>query len=261
MQCVGSWSEDKHSYLGRYIAATARVRNKYLSAGGGGAAFIDLFAGPGLARVRRTKKFIDGSPMIALGHRESPFTRVILCELDLENVAALEQRCGPHGRRVKILPGDCNERIDDLVGLIPTDGLNIALIDPYSTAPLHFNTIAKLCGLRRMDLLIHFPTSDIRRKFTRPDTRHLIDRLMGCTEWQQRVQKPDQVPQLIAIFRERLATLYGYSREHVYDLPVKDNGRHLLYHLVYVSKHEKGNEIWKKVARVSPRGEMRLPGM
>lgn len=178
----------------------------------------------------------------------------MLCDLDPENVQALRARCEPFGQRAVVLPGDCNERIDEIISLVPPYGLNIALIDPYSVSPLQFSTIAKLCGVRRMDLLIHFPTSDIRRKF-----RHLtplIDRFMGCREWRSEVRHPEDVPRLIPILRERLSQ-YGYGGQLIRDLPVK-MGRRVLYHVVYASKHSKGNEIWQAVTRIGPGGQRDL---
>ena len=51
LQCVGPWAKEKHDYLGRYVDATRGPRAKYLESTpqrrAGGAAFIDLFAGPG----------------------------------------------------------------------------------------------------------------------------------------------------------------------------------------------------------------------
>ena len=107
VQCVGQWAKEKHEYLRRYIGATWAARNKFLAPGAhfpkpGGAAFVDLFAGPGRARIRDTGEIIDGSPLIALKHSEAPFTKVILCDLDEENVAALRKRVQPFGGRATV---------------------------------------------------------------------------------------------------------------------------------------------------------------
>jgi three-Cys-motif partner protein len=86
VQCVGPWARDKHDYLKRYIDATRGPRLKFLDSDGGrparGAAFIDLFGGPGRARIRDTGELIDASPLIALGHQDAPFTRAIISEID-----------------------------------------------------------------------------------------------------------------------------------------------------------------------------------
>src|SRR5687768_5579403 len=75
VQCVGSWAKDKHYYLERYIDATRAVRAKYLRPAGsrpaGGAAFVDLFAGPGRCRLRESGQIINGSPLIALANAKA----------------------------------------------------------------------------------------------------------------------------------------------------------------------------------------------
>src|SRR6266404_3488674 len=112
VQCVGPWVKEKHHYLRDYIEETSGVRRKYLTPTGGrryagGAAFIDLFAGPGRARIFSSRgPIIDGSPLVALGHAAAPSTRVILGETDPENVSALRARTAKYGEQVSVVPGN-----------------------------------------------------------------------------------------------------------------------------------------------------------
>ncbi len=271
VQCIGAWSLEKHDYLKRYIDATANPRRIFITPSAkfgrtAGAAFIDLFAGPGRARVKgagcamASDAFVDGSPLIALHHSKSPFTKVILCEFEPENVEALRARTHAFGNRVAIVPGDCNQTIEEVVTLVPKEGLNIAMIDPYSVSPLSFGTVARLCEFRRMDLFIHFPTLAIRRHFRKPETQHYIDQFMGGQEWRSEVRRPSDVPRLIPILRRRLSE-FGYTEGEVRDQPVSQPVRHgntVLYHVVYASKHSLGNDIWHKVARIGAGGQRRL---
>jgi hypothetical protein len=48
LQCIGRWSTEKHHYLRNYIQATRAVRGRFSR---GGTAFVDVFAGPGRAKV------------------------------------------------------------------------------------------------------------------------------------------------------------------------------------------------------------------
>lgn len=74
-QCVGQWAAEKHYYLQHYIEATRSVRSAFLPPKGrGGSAFVDLFAGPGLVRVRESGEIREGSPMVAIRHKEAPFS-------------------------------------------------------------------------------------------------------------------------------------------------------------------------------------------
>lgn len=86
VQCVGAWAKEKHDYVRRYIAATHAARRKYLVSKGrrpaGGAGYIELFAGPGGARIRSSDEIIDGSPLVAAKHSDAPFTKLIYADKD-----------------------------------------------------------------------------------------------------------------------------------------------------------------------------------
>lgn len=73
----------------------------------------------------------------------------------------------PHAWRRSWYRSDCNETIDQAVSEIPTDGLNVALIDPFNLAALSFATIGKLATFTRMDLIVFFPIGEIRRNLER----------------------------------------------------------------------------------------------
>jgi three-Cys-motif partner protein len=203
VQCVGPWTAEKHDYLRRYINATRAARAGYLSPGkgrpAGGAAFIDLFAGPGCARVRTTGEIIDGSPLLAAQHQDAPFTNLIFVDLEAANSSALEARLKAISRSARVLNGDCNELVDQIIRHVPQYGLNIALIDPYGLRPLSFKTIAKLAGVKRMDLIIHFPTMDIKRTFGTAGP--FITRFLGTEDWKERVRTASEVVLLIDVLR------------------------------------------------------------
>lgn len=259
VQCVGPWAKEKHDYLRRYVDATRGARGKYLTPApgrqAGGAAFIDLFAGPGRARVRTTGEVIDGSPLIAALHEGAAFTKLIFVDKDDENVRVLGERLKEVGRTADVLQGDCNTLIDEVVRRVPSHGLNIALLDPFGLRALSFDTIAKLAQVKRMDILLHFPTMDIKRNFTREEAA--ITRLLGTDSWKARVTKPQQVAELINVLREQLGT-FGYSQDDVRSLPVENEGGGLLYHLVYATKAPLGNKIWQSIARIDAHGQRTL---
>lgn len=256
---VGPWTPEKHDYLRRYIAATRAVRARFLPpVGSGGAAFIDLFAGPGKARVRGQPEIIDGSPLIAAQHGAAPFTEILLCELRAASAAALRRRL-EGDERVRVFEGDCNEEIDRLAAAIPSHGLNLALIDPFGVTPLHFDTLAKLARFDRMDILLHFPTGDLTRNLRLYEER--ITRFLGTADWQARVTDPGQVLKLVDVLREQLHP-FGYKKAEVRSFqgdPVLRNTKNVpLYHLVLAAKHELGDKIWRSVIRVEGSGQKRL---
>ncbi len=253
VQCVGPWAQEKHDYLRRYIEATRAVRRRYLPpVGTGGAGFIDLFSGPGVARVRDTGALVEGSPLIALNHREAPFSSVVLCELDPENVAALRARTANESERVHIIPGDSRETIDQALMHVPRYGLNLALLDPFAVDALDFSVIRKLATYPRMDLLIHFPTGDIRRNLL----QGAKERLRRAIGRDTNVTIARDVPKAIEEFRAELAAL-GYTGEAVRSVAVKHRGL-TLYHLMFASKDERGDAIWQSITKTLATGQRQL---
>jgi three-Cys-motif partner protein len=258
VQCVGAWAKEKHDFLRRYIDATREVRRKYVEDGApGGAGFIDLFAGPGRARLRDTGEFIDGSPLVALRPQDAPFTKAILCDLEPESTAALRSRTAPFGSRAFIVDGDCNEKIGDICAAVPPYGLNLALIDPFGVSALEFGTIKRLASFARMDLLLHFPTNTIKRNLHDAKFHDLVDRFFGTTSWRGRINGASDVVQLIEILREQLLPL-GYTDVKLNAMPIKNDMNNVLYHLVFASKHDKGDKIWQSITKTDGKGQRSL---
>lgn len=252
IQDVGAWALHKHDILNRYIEASAGPRGTFLRSrpgySPGGAGFIDLFAGPGRARVRDTEEFIPGSPIVALEHAGQPFSRVVAIDLDSENVSALRSRTAQYGERAEVVQGDCNEVIGEAVGRIPEQGLNLALIDPYGLEPLRFDTLQVLARVRKMDLIVHFPVADMKRNIMnvkRDDYQRFIDRFLGV---HVEIKHLSDIPKLIDVLRAQLKK-FGYDQEQVRSIPVCNSKNAPLYYLVYISKHPKGSAIWKSLAR------------
>lgn len=255
-QCVGQWAADKHYYLQQYIEATRAVRAGYLPPKGhGGAAFIDLFAGPGVVRIRESGEIRDGSPMVAFRHAEAPFSQLVLCDVSPENVGALRGRTTSQPSRVTVVEGDCNECIDQVVAAVPVHGLNIALIDPFGLRTLKFTALKRLAVFKRMDLVVHFPTADIKRNLGQNEnTKRWLDEALGTTEWSTKITSSTDVAALIDVFKRQLGTL-GYQSQHVRSEPIRNNQNATLYYLVYASKSDRGDKIWQSITKNKPSGQ------
>lgn len=255
-QCVGQWAADKHYYLHQYIEATRAVRAGFLAPKGrGGAAFIDLFSGPGVVRVRESGEIRDGSPLVAFRHAASPFSRLLLCDLDAANARALRVRTASEASRVVVVEGDCNESIDQITSGIPDHGLNIALVDPFALRALKFSTLERLAAFKRMDLVIHFPTADIKRNLAQNEnTKQWLDEALGTTAWRSKMASSTDVAVLIDVLKEQLGGL-GYQSRGVRSEPIKNNQNATLYYLVYASKSGRGDQIWQSVTKNKPSGQ------
>lgn len=250
-QSVGAWSRRKHARLSEYLQATWAARANYLEPKGrGGAAFVDLFAGPGRVRVWDSPTTEEGSSLIALGHRPAPFTRVIMCELNADNARALRARTAAD-RRAIVIEGDCNERVGDVVDLVPPHGLNLAFFDPFGAKTFHWQTLERLAAVRRMDLLIHFPTLTIKRNLfndTAPEFHQTVTAMLGTDAWKQRVRKASEVHRLIDVLQERLSAV-GYSERRVKTMQIVNDTNGVLYHLVFASKDPLGTKLWESISR------------
>ena len=156
--------------------------------------------------------------------------------------------------------GDCNEAIDKLTSRIPPSGLNLALIDPFSLQALHFATVAKLAAFQRMDLIIFFPVWQIRRFLDvhRKMYGPWLTRALGTDEWEKVLRRSSDAPQLIPLFHRQLQTRFGYTAENTYSAPIRGDNRTALYHLVFASKHARGDRIWESVTRRGGGGQGRL---
>src|SRR5258708_34283224 len=99
--------------------------------------YIDLYAGPGLLKIRDTNKFIWGSPILALGV-EHPFDKYIFCENDAVSLDELKKRVARHfpNADVEFVPGSCDAQLDTISRLIPkatrtNRDSSFCFVDPY----------------------------------------------------------------------------------------------------------------------------------
>ena len=260
VQCIAGHSLEKHDYLRRYIQASSGPRSHFLKdrpgiPAPGGAAFIDLFAGPGMVRERGTGHVLPGSPLLALEHETAPFTKVLPCDVDQEVYEILSARVERYGARVKVYQGDSNSLIDRVVADVPPYGLNVALIDPFGIRGLKFDTLKKLAAYRYMDLIVHFPVQGIRRNYQQQTDA--ITAAVGTDRWLGKVRLPEDAPRLMEFLREELAS-FQYVDTFAKNALVTQSTNVPLYYLMYFTKHEKGVAIWNSIMQIDAKGQRRL---
>jgi three-Cys-motif partner protein len=173
---VGKQSSDKHYFLMKYIDIfTTAVTGKWK-----GLHYIDLFAGAGIEKLKGSEELHWGSPMIAAKAPKS-FTRLHLCELNLQKYEALEKRVGKIRPDSQILNGDANNEIHSIAKEIPQGTLSLAFLDPYGLE-LDFDTL-KVLAEKRADLIIFFPDRlDVLRNWKHyyfGDPNSKLDRHLG----------------------------------------------------------------------------------
>lgn len=96
---VGSWAETKYRLLALYDELFSMgMKDKWEQR-----VNIDLYAGAGYSRIRGTKKFLKGSPILALTVTH-PFDKYIFCEDDGEFLEALKARQGRRPQDPEVRP-------------------------------------------------------------------------------------------------------------------------------------------------------------
>jgi len=270
IRCVGLWAKDKYFYLKRYFEIfTTAMKDKWK----GELYYIDLFAGCGKCRVRDTCEEIDGSALVSLSIKY-PFKKYIMVELDSDAADALKKRVEKtsYKDRVKIIPGDCNKTIDEIMAEIPERSLSLALVDPTGLH-IKFNTLEKLTMDRRIDLFITFPEGmDIKRNLSKyfKQSHSILDDYIGDEGWRQLFPKDIRdINQLTSTHIEK--SLIGYYRKTLSKLGygeiksgdeilIRSSQKNLpLYYLLFASKHPLGHTFWNKISKISPTGQIKLP--
>lgn len=196
------------------------------------------------------------SPLVVLDIPR-PFSTYIFCELDTAKLGALHERVQNSGPSadVKFIPGDCNERVDDILASIPKfhrgfTVLTFCFADPYSLANLRFSTLDRLAQNRRIDFLVLIPSgmdaNRNEREYTQPDS-HSVANFIGGEHWRQ------EWPHKRYGFGDFVVDQFGLSMARIdyrYDglaslQLVRSTEKNLpLYHLGVFSKHELGAKFW-----------------
>ncbi len=259
---VGAWTEEKLWFWNRYleITTTSMVGHPkwpFL-------VYVDLFAGPGVCKLKGSKRRIPGSPLIA-ANAPKPFTSILLCEMDTSLAKACEVRLGNSlaQGRFTVFVGDCNDLASSIARAIPDRALSLAFVDPAGL-DAKFETIRKLSARGRVDLLILFADAyDIVRNVDKYEANigSKLDDVLGPdsnwrARWQQlRNRTGTNVRKLFAeTYQDQLRKL-DYI---VFGAKTIKGARGPLYRLIYASKHPRGLDFWEKVTKKDLRGQLDL---
>lgn len=271
VQCVDDWAEEKYYYLERYLIASREARNKFSV--NGNAVYADLFAGPGICRIKRRKIEIAGGALRARTLQEAPFNRFILNDISSDNYRALKKRlpgAEAYNEDAKIVVGKI---IDDL--LKANYKYHFVFLDPFAPSVLPFSILRRLAELQRLDVMLHFPIGPIRRNFKQwLKTKHaVLDDFLGTNKWRQEIKgKPQSYADniIVSLYLEQLNSLgfpieglgiiddKGKSYLSTTVAEIKNSKSVVLYYLILASKHPLGAKIWQSTLKYDAVGQTRL---
>jgi three-Cys-motif partner protein len=253
---VGPWAIEKHERLRKYIDAYRSARAKFLPPNGtGGAAYIDLFSGPGRSQIEDSGEFIDGSPLVAYKAAQISGTRfsdLHFNDLDQENVDVLRQRIARLGGIANYYNETAELVVDRIAYALNPAGLHFAFLDPYNLENLPFSIIAKLAKLQRMDMLIHVSIFDLQRNLRRYlDDGRILDAFMPGWRSSIDANRNDQAvrTELLHYWLGLIRGL-GTTPADGIELVSATRGQRL-YWLVFVSAHQFGRKLWNDIRNVN----------
>lgn len=249
---VGRWTRRKHHYLERYADIFSVGMKKWERR-----AYVDLFAGPGRCFEADASEFYDGSPLIALNHN---FTDHVYVELDESLSRTLGERCARRSTKsVTVFSGDCNSRIDQVVKVLPANGIALAFVDPTNWQ-IRFNTIKRLTADRRVDLLVSFFAGMMKRvvQYEQPK----VDAFFGTMSWRDpRYMGADGHPTLsglLAAYRDQLVSIGYLDQPSAREIEVKNSKNATMYLLAFFSKHKLGYQFWDEISTEDEKGQLAI---
>jgi three-Cys-motif partner protein len=262
---VGRWVKRKVHHVDRFgsIFGTA-MKNKWASRG-----YVELFAGPGLSKIRGTSEFIVGSARRAIG---SDFTHYAFVDLDPRATRALDARLrndgvAPNdgvGKNYQVLTGDCNLMVSNVRKYLPSGSLSLVFIDP-TAFQIEMHSVIELVKDRRMDLLLTFQVAALIRvaALVRADRikSPAVDAFFGTPDWRDVLAGSRQgLPgRLIDFYNLQLTERAGYQPgAYKNAVPVKNSKNVTIYDLVLFSKHPLGAKFWTEAARINELGQNSL---
>jgi three-Cys-motif partner protein len=258
---VGPWASEKHERLRKYVDSYRSARAMFLPPKGtGGAAYIELFSGPGRSLVDGAGYFIDGSPLVAFKEAQrsgTKFSELHFNDLDSDNVDALRQRIAQLGGAAQFYNEAASIAVDRVAYALNPAGLHFAFLDPYNLESLPFSIIEKLAKLSRMDMLIHVSIFDLQRNLRRYLSEgRILDSFMPGWRDAVDVNRGDQAVRT-ALLRHWLGLIKGLGTTPADGIElVSATGGQRLYWLVFVSAHPLGRKLWNDISNVNDQGRL-----
>jgi three-Cys-motif partner protein len=247
---VGPWATDKLKIVTDYIQASGAARRRYL---GTGAAYIDVFCGPGRSKIRPTGQFIDGSPVAAFKKAKgslAPFTSLDISDADPELLATADKRLSAVGAPVRATPGPASSAMPKIVQSLNRDGLHFAFLDPHNLGTLSFDLFESLATLKRIDVIVHVSLSDLRRNADRYTSAAHDQFDNFAPGWRDHVGTDmNQVALRAAILQYWSGKVMklGLPRAQHCEL-IKGTQRQHLYWLILLARHELAHSLWSKIS-------------
>lgn len=257
---VGPWATDKLKIVADYAYASGGARKSYLSTG---AAYIDVFSGPGRSQIRDTGALVDGSPIAAFKKSlASPgrFTTVCISDADAGLLSSCEQRLRELNAPVHAVPGPASLAMPQIIEQLHPAGLHFAFLDPHNLGTLSFDLFESLARLRRIDILVHVSLSDLQRNADRYTSKAHDQFDHFAPGWREQVSADMNQERLRAeilkFWSKKIYSLGLPQARHCELIRGTQNQR--LYWLIFLARHELAHKLWIKISSLGRAPELDL---
>jgi len=188
---IGYWSEIKLDIIKEYasaytviMAGQKKAKFEYI--------YIDAFAGAGKHISKKSREFIQGSPLNAL-NIQNPFYEYHFVDLNDLKIAELEN-IKKERENIFVYHGDCNSVLISKV--FPRADYAkyrraLCLLDPYGLH-LDWNLIKTAGEMKSVEIFLNFPMMDINMNVLKHDKEKVdeeqilrMDRFWGDNSWKE----------------------------------------------------------------------------
>jgi len=234
----GPWAIMKLSLAGYYIQVYTNILGKF-----GTTNYVDLFAGPGVNKIRGTQQLIMGSPLLAeFAPRRNHFTNLILCEMNNDDAEALRVILP----KAIVINKDSNtEGLTELVEFLKSHpGHSLVFADPEGLE-LNFNTLVTVLGVTYSDVLINYQPTSVNRVLGQVAQNPAMERpltdFFGTPEWKE----GGDGDQLLTLYCAQIRKF----RDNV--VSVRVQGTRLFHYYIIlatrkIKREDAGQEEWVK---------------
>jgi three-Cys-motif partner protein len=259
LACVGAWAEEKHARVRKYVDISRAARRKYLT--GSGATFIELFCGPGRARIRDTARIADGSTLVAAKEAQATgtmFTEMHIADANASFVEASRQRLARLGVQARTYVGRSEDSVREVARHLRKDGLHLAFLDPFDLKSLPFDVVKCLAGFKRMDMIIHVSLMDLQRNLepyieSKPSPLDIF-----APGWRKVVDPMNPIATIRrGIFEYWLSLIRNEDMQPSQGIEkVTGSKNQPLYWLVFAARHDLAMKFWDEIRNVSDQQQL-----
>jgi three-Cys-motif partner protein len=245
---VGDWVDEKHRVLRAYLSLHGAVRKSYSTRRN---AYIDVFCGPGRAKVRDTTRHVPGSPVVAWASSVecgAPFSELYVADEDDKRRALCVERLKRLQAPVIEVPGNAVDAAKAIVPRLDPYGLHAAFIDPYSLGELRLEILSELANLRRMDMLVHVSAQDLFRNLEKNIAGEQRQFDAFAPGWQSHVPDGTREDQRKAVFEywKRLVDMLGLATSARME-QIRNSQNRDLYWLLLLARHDLAQKFFEIV--------------